>query len=190
MLEEEKAITAYTDEELLERAVEEPGYFSALVDRYQKAFVRKAHSILRSRDQADEAVQDAFVKIYKYAHTFQPTANGSFRAWAYRILVNHCFSLYRKNEREREHVAHLETEHYQNLGDETLFEDTDFVVQNYVTSVFDRIPEPLARVLRLYFIEGFSQKEIAQKENLSLVAVRVRMYRAKNAFRKASTDIE
>lgn len=190
MLEEEKTIAEYSDEELLERSVDEPGYFSALVDRYQKAFLRKADSILRSKDQADEAVQDAFVKIYKYAHTFRPTENGSFRAWAYRILVNHCFSLYRKNERERERVAHLEPDHYTNLSESPEFYETEVVINDYVTSVFTKIPDQLARMLRLYFIDRLSQKEIAEKENLSLVAVRVRMYRAKHAFRKASAELE
>lgn len=185
---EDRDTSTYSDEALLALSIEEPGYFSALVDRYQKAFLRKSFSILKNEGQAEDATQDVLVKIYKKADTFKSAGAGSFKAWAYRVLVNHCFSIYRKNERERERTLHLETEHYENLGDGSDARDNDFYMTDYVTSVFARMPDPLARMLKLYFIDGYSQKEIAEHEKLSLVAVRVRMYRAKQAFRKATDD--
>jgi len=46
------------------------------------------------------------------------------------------------------------------------------------------MPEKLSKVLRLYFLEEKSQKEIAEIENISAEAVRTRVYRAKNFFKK------
>ena len=46
-----------------------------------------AYAYLRNHADAEEATQDAFVKVYQQAHTFDP--NQSFRPWFFRILVNH-----------------------------------------------------------------------------------------------------
>ena len=52
------------DEEVLKLAIAQPWLFGVLVDRYQIAFMRKALSIVRDKNDAEEVVQDTFTKIY------------------------------------------------------------------------------------------------------------------------------
>src|SRR4051812_3634121 len=95
-------IKAWKDEDVLYRSVEYPGAFGVLVDRYQKEFLRKVQRIVRNKDDAEDVVQDAFVKIYKNAHTFEVQEGAQFSSWAYKILLNTCFTFCKKRKREQQ----------------------------------------------------------------------------------------
>lgn len=183
---ENNTIHELRDEELLSLSVKNPTYFGILVDRYESAFLRKARNIVDSPETAEDTVQDTFVKIYKHADQFQKQEGASFKSWAYRILLNECFTQYRKTEKRRMRTIMLEPEHYESLPDKSDVFENDLLLRDCVHSVLSRMPKPLARVLELYFLKGYSQKEIAQHERLSLAAVRVRVFRAKRSYRKLS----
>ena len=63
----------------------DPELLGVLIDRYEAAFLRKARSILYSPEEAEEAVQDVFTRIYVYADRYQPQEGASFSSWAYAI---------------------------------------------------------------------------------------------------------
>jgi len=178
---------ALSDQNILEKSFKDPRYFSILVDRYQSAFMRKSLSILHSKEAAEDAVQEAFLKIYKNARSWRPKKGASFKSWAYIILRNTCFDHYRNQKKDAEHVVSVgfseDILQYapENEGEET-YKSFD------VESILSLMPTKLARILRLYFLEERSQKEIAKIENISYGAVRTRIHRAKNYFRKLSTN--
>ena len=68
---DETPITEQKDEVVLERSMEHPALFRILVDRYQDAFLRKAESIIHSREEAEDIVQETFTKIYFNARRFK-----------------------------------------------------------------------------------------------------------------------
>ncbi len=182
-------LATVSDEDILARSVHEPDLFGVLLDRYQAAFLRKAESILRSREEAEDAVQDAFTKVYLAAPRFAVTEGGSFKSWAYRILLNTVFTRYQKRKRDWAQTAPLEPEMYEILPDLESKSFERFVATDYVLSIFARLPEHFERVLRLHFIEGKPQKEIAEVENLSVGAVKTRIHRAKEEFRKVAGSL-
>ena len=57
-------------------------------------------------------------------------------------------------------------------------------MSDYVVSILSEIPEHLSRILSKHFIEGKPQKDIAKEEGISVGAVKTRVHRAKEAFRK------
>ena len=67
----EKDRSQQSDEEILALSVKYPDAFSALLDRYQEAFLRKAFTVVRSREDAEDIFQDAFTKIYLNAARFK-----------------------------------------------------------------------------------------------------------------------
>ncbi len=182
----ETTLTNLSDEEVLARSVAEPDLFSVLLDRYQSAFIRKAESILRLREEAEDAVQDTFTKIYIAAPRFTVTEGASFKSWAYRILLNTVFTRYQKRKRDWSHTAALDPEIYEMLPDLESRTAERAEVSEYILSVLVRLPENFARVLELHFLEGKPQKEIAEMENLSVGAVKTRIHRAKEEFRKVA----
>jgi RNA polymerase sigma factor (sigma-70 family) len=63
--------------------------FSRLFTDYQKLVYRTAYLILGAREEAEDALQDVFLKIYESFGTFDPS-KGAFSTWVYRITVNYC----------------------------------------------------------------------------------------------------
>lgn len=172
-----------SDEAVLQAALADPEAYAILVRRYEDAFMRKAVSILRSQEDAEEVVQDTFTRIYLYGARFTPQEGASFSSWGYAILTRQCFTRYQKQKKERGRRNELEPEAYERLPDMTSFVE-DLTVRDEVLIALSRIPEAAARVLRLQFLEGKSQEEIAVLEGQSISAVKTRVHRAKKLFKK------
>ena len=89
------------DEEILAISLISPSVFEILVDRYQSAFLRKAGSIVKRKEDTEDTVQETFVKIYLNAKKFKKEKTGdSFKNWAYKILINCAISRYGKLKKE------------------------------------------------------------------------------------------
>ncbi|MFA5996767.1 MAG: RNA polymerase sigma factor [Candidatus Paceibacterota bacterium] len=173
-----------SDAEVLARSQKEPELFAVLVRRYEAALLRRARTILRSPEEAEEAVQDAFTKMYLYADKYHPQEGASFSSWMYTILNRVAYTKYAAQRKEWGRVAELEPEHYESLPDARAEFLEDLSIRDEVVAALSKIPETAARLLRLQFIEGKTQEEIAQAENLSIPAVKTRVHRAKKLFKQ------
>lgn len=183
----EEQLTHQSDEEILAYSLKHPSAFSVLLDRYQDAFLRKAYGVVRSKEEAEDIVQETFSKIYANAGRFEVQEGASFKSWGYRILLNTSFTHYQKLKRKRNATADLDPEFYEVLPD---LESKDFEKQElaeYLTSIFARMPDHLSKVLRLHFIDGLPQKDIALREGVSVGAIKTRIHRAKKEFKKITT---
>ncbi len=181
-------LTTLSDAEVLARSRKEPALFALLVRRYEGPFLRRARTILFSPEDAEEAVQDAFTKMYLYADKYHLQEGASFSSWAYTILNRVAYTKYRAKSLERGKRAELEPEHYESLPDARAEFLEDLSIRDEVITALAKLPETAARVLRLQFIEGKSQEEIAQVEKLSIPAVKTRVHRAKKLFKQAYDD--
>src|SRR3989338_8679356 len=171
------------DAEVLARSRREPALFAILVRRYEAALLRRARTILRNPEDAEEAVQDAFTKMYLYADKYHDQEGASFSSWAYTILNRVAYTKYRARTIERGRRAELLPEHYESLPDARAEFLEDLSVRNEVISALAKLPEAASKILRLQFIEGKSQEEIAASEDLSIPAVKTRVHRAKKLFK-------
>ncbi len=173
-----------TDEEILAISVRKPEYFKILLDRYQDAFLRKAISILKNKEDAEEVTQETFSRIYLYADKFVVQEGASFSSWGYRILMNTSFTRYQKLKRDWNALQRLEPEVYESLPDTKTEQFEKFEMSDYIVSILSDMPDKLSQILSKYFIEGKPQKDIADEEGISVGAVKTRVHRAKEAFRK------
>lgn len=174
-----------SDAEVLARSRKDPDLFALLVHRYEAPLLRRARTILRSPEDAEEAVQDAFTKMYLYADKYHAQEGASFSSWAYTILNRVAYTRYVARRKEGGQLAQLEPEHYESLPDARAEFIEDLSIRNEVISALAKLPETAAKILRLQFIEGKSQEEIAASEKLSVPAVKTRVHRAKKLFKQA-----
>lgn len=173
------------DAEVLARSIKEPDLFAILVRRYEAPLLRRARLILKSPEDAEEAVQDAFTKIYLYADKYHPQEGATFSSWAYTILNRVAYTKYVMRRKEQGHRAELETEHYEALPDARAEFLEELSVRDEVIAALAKLPDAAAKLLEAQFIKGKSQLEIAEEEDLSVPAVKTRVHRAKKLFKKA-----
>src|SRR3989339_2188792 len=104
-----EALNQAKDEALLVASQEYPDLFSILVDRYQAAFLRFAGRILNSKEEAEDIVQESFLKIYRHADQLRSSPDSKFKSWAYKIVFNTAFTHYRKAKKRWGETEYLDT---------------------------------------------------------------------------------
>jgi RNA polymerase sigma-70 factor, ECF subfamily len=179
----EKAPSALSDEEILVRSRIEPWLFTFIVERYEAAFLRKLKAVLRDPRDIEEVVQDTFVKIYLNADKFEPQTGASFSSWAYKILLNTAFTRYQKAVKEGQRFTILDPEFEHLVGERQShrgFEEEADAIERILV----KLPGHFAHVLRLHYLERWSQEDIARAEMTRVGNIKARIHRAKIAFRK------
>ncbi len=152
-----------TDEELAELSLNSQIAFSNLIKRYEKRLLRYIKRISGfSDEEAEDSLQDAFVKMYRYLANFDTSL--SFSAWAYRIVHNQVISQYRKNKiRAHGNSIHVSDDFIAQFPDSlNIEEDADNeLLSKYLKSVLDKIDIKYREVLVLYYFEERSYQEIS-----------------------------
>lgn len=131
---------------------------------------------LKFREDAEDALQVAFVKIFKYINTYN--ASGPFAAWARRIVVGVAIDHYHKNNKDKIIVFEDSNDSATvNVpSDENIFSEIE---ANELLNKLNQLPESYRLVLNLYAIEGFAHKEIAEMLNMTEGTSRSQLSRAR-----------
>ena len=178
-----------SDEKVLALSIKEPRHFEIIVDRYQAAFTRNARKVLGNREEVDDAVQEAFTKIYMNASRYEPVEGAKFSSWAYKILFNTTFTHYKKLKRVDESGAKLDEEIWALIPDAKESDFEKLTARDLIARTIAKMPEPLAKILTLHYLEDRPQKEIAEMEGVTVSAVKTRIHRAKKEFKKINIGI-
>ncbi|MDE2071303.1 MAG: RNA polymerase sigma factor [Patescibacteria group bacterium] len=179
-----------SDEDILALCTSHPSLFALIVRKYEAPFMRKALSIVRAEDAAQDVVQEAFTKIYLNAGKFKKQEGASFSSWGYRILINTALTHYARAKRRGDSTARLDDEIWALIPDKNLQQFERRELQDLIASVLSRMPGPLAAALNAFFIEGKTQEEIAGEAGVSVGAIKTRVHRAKAEFRKVYETLQ
>lgn len=177
------------DEEILRASLNEPALFEILMEKYQEPLMRAAWRVVRGREEAEDIVQEAFVKIYKNAHKFEKLEGIEFKSWAYKVTINTAITHYRKLKRGEflSEDPSIYQEAGQELADTRIFLKTD-AKQVVATAMMD-MPEHLRTVLEHYYLEDKSYRTIAKEEGISISTLKMRLFRAKRLFKKLGGNL-
>lgn len=185
-------IAQMPDEEILKASLREPALFEMLVERYQEPLLRAAQRVVRNRDEAEDIVQEAFVKMYKNADRFEKLDGIEFKSWAYKITINTAITSYRKLKRGE--ILVEDPAVFYN-GAENEKEEISISVaadaKATVAAMLAQMPSHLQSVLKRYYFEDKSYHTIAEEEDISIPTLKMRLFRAKKLFRNliANNDI-
>lgn len=179
-----------SDEEILTLSIKEPSLFALLVRRYEAAFMRRAMSIVHDHEEAQDIVQEAFTKIYLNAGKFRIQEGATFSSWAWRILTNTALTHYTRQKRHGRVGVSLDEEIWALIPDRNLRQFEKGELTDLVASVLSRMSPVFATVLSAFFIDGLTQEEIAGREGSSVGAIKTRVHRAKQEFKKIYQSFE
>lgn len=145
-----------------------------LYRKYSGLFFTIASRYTSNTQEAEDHVQDAFVQIYKKAHTF--SYQGSFEGWMKRIVINICLSALRKNKI-------LLNDSIDNIHDFAGYSENNWSIESMtaeeIISAIDELPIGCKTVLNLNVMEGFSHKEIGKQLGISESASRSQLTKAR-----------
>jgi RNA polymerase sigma-70 factor (ECF subfamily) len=131
------------------------------------------------RDEASDFLQNGFMTVYSKLHLF--SFNGSFEGWIRRIMVNSALSVLRKKKRFTDMLENIEYE--QELPEYE--SDLELIPSATVIAKVNELPSKSAMVLKLYAIEGFTHKEIAEIMGVSVGTSKSQLNRARTLLKKA-----
>lgn len=136
-----------------------------------------ACNLMGNTSDAEDAVQESFLKVYRSIRSFQ--GHSSLSTWIYRILVNTCLDLKRKQRRQAlPELANTQETVPQPQG-LTANHPLRLTLEKIVAGLDDR----LRNVFLLFEVEGFKHSEIADMLNISEAASKVALYQAKRELR-------
>ncbi len=148
----------------------------------------------RNAADAEDVVQETYLKAYRAYHTFQAGTN--LKAWLYRILTNTYINRYRKQVRRPNEVEFGEVEDlylYKRMGavesGRAARSAEDQVLEHFVDAdvkaAVEELPEHFRMPVLLADVEGFSYKEIAEILDVPIGTVMSRLHRGRKALQKA-----
>lgn len=158
-----------------------------LVRRHYPGSLRIARSILRSEDEAQDAVQESYRAAFQHLHNFRQ--NACFKTWISRIVVNQSLMVFRRSRR----VVWTSLEEVLTAGrgslELTSGEPTQEDVLLHRESVraashaLSRLPPSLREAYELHEVAGLSVGEVAARLGLSVAATKSRLFRARSFLR-------
>ncbi|MGD0401967.1 MAG: sigma-70 family RNA polymerase sigma factor [Candidatus Acidiferrales bacterium] len=163
--------------------------FETLVGRYERKILRLAQNITQNREDAEDVMQEAFLKAYEHLSGFQ--GNSRFYTWLVRIAVNQALMKLRKR---RPNVVSIDEE--VNTGEDLIpreIEDwgpspEDRYKQTELSDILSEVIADLDPSFRIVFqlrdIEELSTEETAEALGLSVPAVKSRLLRARLKLRQ------
>lgn len=174
--------TNLSDESVLRLATDHPSVFEVLVDRYQGLFYRIAHKVLHSKEDAEDVVQEAFIKMYRAAHQLRNDPESSFKKWASAIVFRVALTKWRKNKKTWGTQEYLDVLDYAAEGNEepTSRLDAKIAVQDAVA----KLPPDLREIIELHYLRDLPYEEISYQKGLTIGSIKMRLFRARNLLKQ------
>jgi RNA polymerase sigma factor (sigma-70 family) len=160
--------------------------------KYQKLLYTKYASLLyaiclrylKNTDDAKDALQDCFVKVYDKISSFNN--EGSFDGWIKRLAVNNCLMVLR----EKKKAVFVDEIYIPVEFDNDDEEDGYDIDKQTLFNMIQELPDGYRTVFNLYVIDGFSHKEIAEKMGINEGTSKSQLARAKKILRDKITLLQ
>ena len=152
--------------------------FAVLVDRYKDFVFNLSLKTLQQREEAEEAAQDTFIKIFKSLQSFK--GESKFSTWLYKVTYNNCLDRLKKQKKSR---LFLELNEFTERGVKSIMsvletiEETERkkMVQDCIAS----LDEEDRFLVTLYYFHENSLKEISQIMKINENNLKIKLYRAR-----------
>lgn len=161
--------------------------YAVLVDRHKNRAMTLAMRLIRSREEAEEIVQDAFLRAYRNLEQFRGEAK--FSTWFYRILYNLCMT---RVLRRKETLVTIEVDdrRMQDIAvvDEEVISVLEHIEQQelstIVTSEIEDLPVKFKTLVTLFYVQEMSYEEISAVLKMPLGTLKTNLFRARNILRR------
>jgi len=163
--------------------------------KHLDALYRTALRMTRNPQDAEDLVQETYLRAYRFFDQFQPGTN--LRAWLFKILTNSYINTYRKAAAEPKNTSLDDTEEFSlyhqmarevqtgSLGWDVEAQVLDRFAEADIREAIENLPEAFRMTVLLADVEGFSYKDIAEITGVSKGTVMSRLFRGRRLLQKA-----
>lgn len=150
-----------------------------LYDLYIDQALRVATAITRNREHAKDAVQEAWIRVFRHFGSYK--ADQPFEPWLFRILTNECKRIMKRETKIFWFRKKLEMVEVSYTVTETDLDSDLAHLQEAIQSLKDLYRIPII----LKYLQGFSEKEIAEVLDLNINTVKSRLLKGRQKLRDA-----
>ncbi|MFY0644467.1 MAG: RNA polymerase sigma factor [Bacteroidia bacterium] len=154
--------------------------FSEIVRRYQAVVATTAVNMLGNMEDAEEAGQQTFIRLYKSLKSFK--GNSELKTYITRICINVCLSALKKRKKQRERIVSLD-DHISNSLHDSKFEE-DYENKELVAIALSRLDVNSRTIINLRMIQGYSTRETAEILSIAEGTVLSRLKRAMDKLKR------
>jgi len=155
--------------------------YAIIIDRYKNKAFSLIKRMLKNEMEAEEVLQDCFLKAYNALSSFRQEAK--FSTWVYRIVYNTTLSKVSARKRKIENEM-SSLEDYFNIESDYDFRMTENSdLSSFVNIMLEKLPPNYSSVLNLFYLNEMSCEEISEVMNISIPNVKVMLHRSRNALR-------
>ena len=186
------------DSQLVKRAQnKDKEAFRSLVERYQNRAYSLAFSIMNNKQDAEDVVQESFVKAYLSIEKFK--GQSSFYTWLYRIVRNMAIDVKRKRSREKSTQPDMDSFDIEAEADLSVAYNAESQSPDYallrkekarrIAAVLNDISEEHRTVILLREIDGMDYSQIAKVTGVSKGTIMSRLHYARKKLQQALSDL-
>lgn len=157
--------------------------FALLWQKYNKQIFANVLKLVRSIDDADDIVQDTFLKAFNALHSYNQTF--PFPAWLYKIASNTCIDYFRRKRIRPISIENINREGgdiYDIIPDKSIPIDDNIInneTKEELLKAVEQLPLRYKQCIQLRHFEELSYEEISLKMNLPLGTVKITLFRAR-----------
>ena len=142
-----------------------------LYERYEQPFLRTAARMLGRPQEAQDAVQEAFLKLHRGIHHYR--SGSKFSSYFFRILLNSCYDIIRKRG-----LAQSE-----DMDKASLSHQPSIELRHSLEEAIASLPDQMRACFVLFVVEGLNQAEIAQILGIRVGTVKASVHWARSKLR-------
>lgn len=160
---------AITDEDLILRIGDgDQTAYGMLVDRHLSRNLGYATKLLGNPAEAEDVMQEAFVRVWKHASRWDPARKTKFTTWFYRVVTNLCYDVGRKRKPQ------VNVDVLDNIPSNEISADNVIAVDQRsqkIKAALENIPKRQSTAIMLCYFQGLSNREAAQVMEVSVNAL-------------------
>ncbi|MFD1954088.1 RNA polymerase sigma factor SigW [Paenibacillus thailandensis] len=163
--------------------------FAELVELYQDKLFHMAYRMLNNRQEAEDIVQDTFLRVYKNLDKYDE--NLKFSTWIYRIATNLCIDRLRKRKPsyslDAESSEHEGLDGYSMIPSDNRTPESEVLLtetQRIVHQAIETLPPKYKTIMMLRYIQDMSLQEIGDVLDMPVTTIKTRVHRGREFLRK------
>jgi len=148
-----------------------------LVKRYHKTFCNKAFWVLKDKDLSKDVAQESWIIIIKKLHKLK--SRDRFKPWALRIIYTKSIDVHKRRNKELQNLQRIEKLRMHGSPDKESMEE----INKKLLRAIQDLPKQKQDIIRLFYIEEYSLKEISSFLKTPLGTVKSRLFKAREKLK-------